>query len=297
MKLTPLPAYGLDYTYCENLGNGNLRHFKIPMSYQVTQDKPPVELLTDYIKTNYNCEVEFLPRPELEVPLVRNANEVLEGLGNAKKQLSLAKSGCVVQERIEYNLPLFLYPINFVTKPINYLILKLNLLIRKFNKFTKQIPYLPIVKEVLMVSACKHLSLIFDESHRSEAIEILRNDIKKLADNNLITGHFMMPYEVTLPDINGSGEKRFGLSCSLFINYEKLAKKVGVKNFNEDKYVNLLLNKYMGLKSEAWEGRFSDLVKLYTDYDIEIIDISQNSMKSDYEQYLAMHAALRSSNK
>jgi hypothetical protein len=317
ITLRPLAVSDLTLTFARQMEGNLIKHYKVSYVSNVL-DKPAHEQVMEYVlkelaaegKTEEEVEIENYKPYTADASLkqgsalsAREAPEVLADLPKVRKQLEKREIKSQVYE-FNKRSPLWQYLLNPIKIPLNWFINKVNKvwISRQWAKMggipkdrfeylnalmnIKFIPILQIAGDVRAVEVCHYLSICFEESDRDKAIDILKNDLKILAEHNLIMGHLCKPCEIDLADTIGSGQKQMALFCFLFINTERLLKMFG-KTMNDFKNTSLILNELLGLKTESHEGSLGTWdMHPSNKYIIEEIYVNPNASQECWNAYI-----------
>lgn len=311
--LRRLATIGLSETYARMLGDNKIRHYYVCHAKKLTESRTAEEMIVEYVKkeTGDNRVVVEMSNITnaygIGIGAVQEVKDVLDDLPKVKKHLEKLEVKSALHQ---YNRKSewYKYLLNPIAIPYNWLVSKINAkwAERQWKKLggfpktklgadglfalrdkIKSIPLLPIAGWYRCVTPCRYLSISFDESNRKQAVEILQNDLKILADKKLIMGYLAKPFQLQLADTTGSGELSYVLACFLFIDDFRLKKLLGKKDFEyyEEIYKADALNKLLGLKTETVEGSIgnSDLRKTY---EIETVNIFEHEKQENWDAYL-----------
>ncbi len=314
IKLLPIAVVDLSLNYAHNSGNGTIKHYKVPFARTLVHtEESPAKMVQEYVEKTTGEEVEIAAALNEGITglVVTEVPEVLNDLSDAKKQLEQAKIKSMLYQYID--IPYDLGHLwNFIAVPINKVLNKMNKLWAKYKQgvdfyseegiflfgmelFPRLIKTLPVKDKMRRVSPCTFLAVNFEESDRNKAIELIKEDIKILADNNLILGHLCMPSQILLADTIGSGQKQMAIFCYLFLDHKKFGQLVGVENpLIRTEYLRLKgkndrleLNYFLDLKTQCEEGSVGNTeLNPYNKYKIETIEVFANEAQERHEAYL-----------
>ena len=306
IKLRRLTPISLCVSYAQTIDENTIRHYHVPYAKSLAGTKTPDELIIEYLNKDGSQPIQ------IEAPIrnthgvdpilgVQEAKDVLEDLPKVKKQLEKVECKSAVYQysrRSEW----YKYLLNPIAIPYNWLVNKINAewADRQWKKLPKPqdrfeyLDSLATIKSVSLLSVaglyrwatpCRFLSVTFDESNRAEAVRILQNDLKILADKKLIMGHLQKPFTLQLADTVGSVELSYVLACFLFVDDKRIEKFVGKDRFRTEGYKSLSLNTLLGLKTESVEGGLGE-VSLRKKYVIEDVNICEGEIQERHEAYL-----------
>lgn len=313
IKLRPLAVTDLSLVYAHNLGNGTIKHYKMPYSYMLTHTETPAAMVASYVEKTTGEKVEIISvlNEGSKENVIIEVPEVLEDLPNAQKQLKQAKIKNLIYQYI--HIPYDLNHLwNFIAVPINSILNKINKLWANYKYgvdfyteegvfvygielFPRLIPTLSVKNKIRRMTPCVFLAIQFEESDRDKAIALIRKDIKILSDNDLIMGHLCLPSQLLLADIVGSDQKSYTIFCYLFIDMNKFGKIVGVENpLIRSEYIRLKgknyrteLNYYLGLETQVEEGSVgSTVLDPINKYNIEYINICEEEREANQDAYI-----------
>jgi hypothetical protein len=257
IKLKRLAVIDLNTRYARVLEGNKIKHYIVPFNVSSLGSNSD-DIVKKHVAKELNVSLEEVQIEERMLSdkdrkLVKEVPEVLKGLKKVKKQLLKRK----------INKQLYVYTHDTLTNPLHKILRSglrmLNFLLKPFKKHVK---FEVLHKKtglhmdlecswIRRVSPCSYLTVAFEESDRQKAYEMLRNDLKILADKNVILGHMQMPFTMEMVDSIGSDQKKFILACFLFTDWNKISESV---NVNE----RLPLKAHLGLKTESFEGLVSD---------------------------------------
>lgn len=306
IKLKRLAVFNASTSYARTLENGVIRQYHVSIAQTLT-GRTADEIVIEHVSKE-TCDTVEIEAPRKINPNHNFANEakdVLENIPKVRKQLEQRAVKSLV---MEYNRksPWWQYLFHPIVTPLNWLIVRINAKWAQYqwdklggfpeSKFgseglfalrdkIKSIPTLPQASWFRCIEPCHFISIVFDESNRSKAIEIFQNDLKILAEKKLIMGHLAKPFTIELADITGSGEISHALACFLFVDSYKLKKIVGVEKYDQVEIDCLRLNKLLGLKTESFEGGLSE-VDLRKKHTIEHVYTGKKQREADWDLYL-----------
>ena len=309
----------LDYSR-ELLSDGpkrKLRHYKVPMSWPLLKGQTADALVRDYIAKTDGVSTSdiIIDSPPIVVEtaqglvqgpaiITKECPEILVGLPKVKKQLERHKCDTLIYQYVGtlpslkdrlYNV--FSEFVNRVTSLINRPLAAIQRLFLRIkpsgddiwfcDRRIKFIPAMKLIPRPHHIVPCRFLAVAFEQSDTEKAIEIMRTDLSKLADQDLILGHLAMPSIIELADTIGSGQKTYALFCFLFVDEGKLLKSNGL-TYLDLKPNELMLRKLLGLRTESYEGSLTVIAELdhHQKYDIEVVSIGQEERESRHEAYI-----------
>jgi len=322
IELRQVAIDDLSLKYARDMGNNNVRHYRLPVSLLVVQEKnndnkdKPEDIIKNYIKEKEGLEdVVFIDNPKHKTSEVLNildaTDVILKDHKKIKKSLQKLKATCMLVERNYHPFLLwrihdfFATIINFVIKPINKILFKiqnkgkigftdnelLNYVSDKFDelysidsKKHRPIKLISYIeyKNIRILDRHLNMTVAFEEKDAEEAVKILQDDLKILYDSNLIVGHLAMPFIVELADTVGLGKKGYILGCYPIIDSVKINKINNEPLWNTN-YKDFF--KKLGCKTVEFEGEIKYIEgKDPKDvYKIEIIDASMIFLKKENE--------------
>lgn len=157
--------------------------------------------------------------------------------------------------------------------------------VAKLNR-VKLLPTIQIrkVTSYNRIHPCTFLSLSYEEGDDAIAENILREDIRKYYDKDMILGHLVTPSRITLEDTIGSGKRKFALLCFLFVDNFKIP---GFDPTTAPKVPTPL----EGIRTANYEGNVTILPELdYSNrYEIEkvnVVNTYEQNRKAYVDSYL-----------
>ena len=288
--LFPLSSNELAIKYARKIDDNNIVHYSISSIDLLINKVDIKQKVKEYVSKELNIEIEKIKIAESvnsSALIINPANDVLKGLCKVKKKLTRIHEKSVILQYHKSNtfMEKIINSVIFCRNKIAFIV---NTISNKLNSNYK-VRYRYAYGGTVLLAPCHFLSVGFEEKDREKAIQILRNDLKILSDNDLILGNLSMPKQMELADTIGSGEKQQVIYCFPFINYQKLYEICNIKPYEAaEKYKGIpLLRALLGVQTDSFEGNIAETeLSPSKKYNINEVSISFLNEPTPHELWL-----------
>lgn len=304
IQLRPVAVTDLSVRYARDMGNKKIRHYRVSAMTSLINKFTGLsaqDMVRDFIKKEEGQDVEFLEQ-ELEdegFGLIGEKTQTLAGgiqvadvsaivlqrdraIGKA---LTKIKSYNMILETNWYPTVFHKYYDSFVHLYNSKIAPRANRLLYRlqggeygnYNAFFYQMPFLRQIY-IRDFDPAHFISVAFEASDATRALEAMRDDLRLLHEKRLIKGHLSMPSIMRLADTVGFG-RYFVLFCFPIIDHRRLLKIQKLNSPMELPSTNQLGP--IGVRYETHEGsiKWLDEVDPGKMYGIEEVNVT--GMTSD----------------
>ncbi len=321
IKLYPVAITDLSVRFARDMGSNKVRHYIIAPAAIIVNKFTGTsfeDAVRDYIKETENEDVEFvksvksdidsfetlnqIPPPEYGSLLnVLDATPIVLGRDSkVRKALEKTKSQGILHQTNYYG--------NFLGKLHDRLAYRYNKhIVPNVNKILYAIQgydyagYQPMVKQLRLldlkylrvINRVEFISVAFSADDAIEALESIREDLRKLQKAGLIMGHLAMPSIMALADTVGVGSTSYVLFCFPIIDeirFQKLT-KTGPLDIRSSE----LRLARLGVQNQTFEGGINWLngKDPKSKVEIEEINVFQGMADRNREKVISQYEATR----
>lgn len=305
IALRKLAVTDLSTKYARNMGDGKIRHYRVPYTETMLGDNA-LKMVKDIIMREENfegSEVEFaeeaiasLVAPSTDGSLkIEDVSHILENDKEVEKSLRKFASKNLIHQTVTISRKDRI--INVIARLLNPVIGRINALLQDIQRLDledicngKGFFFRSISKRYpeYNMHFVRFLSVGFEGCDFQQAKNSLLQDLRILKDNGLILGHLAMPSLMPLADTVGSNESPYLLFCFPVVDSTKLRELIGKENADSRQPL-----KHLSIVNETLEGSINYLNGISPEqkYQIETIDVVTEKHEVKQEQVVASFEA------